>query len=517
VAVTYPSASGVYPAASGLYPDAPTITAVGGARVNLSPNPALKTTTAGNATAWTSSPAGYARQTSVTGMDRTTGFGGTGAITTVTSPRFAATAGQQYVASVQVKTGGSNTFKVMINWYDGSPSSGSFLSSTATTSFTVNGVQRCEIGPFTAPLGAGAGYLRVIDIDNTTVTLTAVLVEQTSLSGRSYFDGDTTGASWQGTNGNSPSAILVGADSWTVTDAGSRVATASGPAAGDAASFTESASIVASSTVDEAITWSDAAMIVSCDYDPRRGRNRISARGLPLTGIRAVVESRKENRSAWRQVRGGKVGLSGGAFVRTVDDYEFAAGQANTYRIRVLSTPENVPDVVISTATVTLPAISPGVWLKFIVQPALNQQVQLIDWSEIARPTRVTLYDVVGRTDPVAVTDVHGSRRVTVTLRTTGNDEAERLDDALSQGRPLFLHVPATLALPSLYAVAGDYSASRPSKTTSVRYWQVALIEVSPPPSSAVPPPTTWQNVLDSYASWQDVIDAFPTWQDVVS
>lgn len=486
-------------------------------RRNLSPNPALQTATAGNATSWTSSPAGYARQTGVTGMDRTTGFGGTGAIDVITSPRFAAVAGSAYMASIQVKTGASNTFKVMINWYSGTPASGTFLSGTTTTSFTVNGTARCEIGPFTAPTGAGAGYVRLIELDSTTVTLTALLVEQTNASGNTYFDGATTGASWEGTSGNSTSVLITASDSWTFTDAGSRVASADGPTGGDAVAFIETATIVASSTVAEEITWSDSAMLFSCDYDPRRGRNRISARGLPTAGVRAIVESRPESRSAWRAVRGGKVGLSGGAFVRTVDDYEFIAGRDNAYRIRVLSTPENVTEVTISSATVTLPATNPGVWLKFIVQPALNQQVALIDWSEISRPSRVSLYDVVGRTDPVAVTDVHSSRRITVTLRTATNDEAQRLDDALSQGRPLFLHVPDPLALPSMYAVAGDYSASRPSKLTSVRFWQVALIEVAPPPASAVAPATTWQNILDSYTTWQDVIDAFDTWQDVVS
>lgn len=487
-----------------------------GIRRNLSPNPALKTTTAGNATSWTSSPAGYARQTGVTGMDRTTGFGGSGAIDVVTSPRFEAVAGSQYMASVQVKTGGSNTFKVMINWYSGTPASGTFLSGTATTSFTVNGTQRCEIGPFTAPTGAGAGYLRIIELDATTVTLTAVLVEQTSSSGNSYFDGDTTGASWEGTSGNSTSAVLTASDPWAFADSGAKTVTASGPTGGDSAALTESATIAASTVAAEYVTWSDAGMIFSCDYDPRRGRNRISARGLPGAGLRAVVDSRPESKSAWRQVRGGKVGLSAGTFVRTVDDYEFVAGRANTYRIQVLSTPEGAADTVIATATVTLPATNPGVWLKFIVQPALNQRVALIDWSEIARPSRTTLYDVINRAEPVAVTDVHGSRRITVTLRTATNDEADQLDTALSQGRPLFFHVPDTLALPSMYAVAGDYSATRPSKTTSVRFWQIALVEVSAPPSSAQAPPQTWQTILDSYASWRDVIDAFPTWQDVV-
>lgn len=487
-------------------------------RRNLSPNPALKNNTTGNATNWTSSPAGYVRQAGVTGMSRTTGFGGSGAIDIITTPRFAATAGQQYMASIQVKTGGSNTFKMLINWYAG-VDSGSFISNSGTSvQFTVNGTQRCEIGPFTAPVGAGAGYLRIIELDNTSVTLTALMVEQTSGSGATYFDGDTTGASWEGTAGNSTSVLITADDTWSLADAGSIAVAPSGPVGGDGASFTATASIAASSTADEYVTWSDSALILSCDYDPRRGRNRISARGLPTAGIRATVESRTLNKSTWRSVRGGKVGLSGGAFVHTVDDYEFVAGRDNIYRIRVLSTPENIADeVVISAVTVTLPAISPGVWLKFIAQPALNQQVQLVDWGEIARPTRVTLYDVVGRTDSVAVTDVHGSRRITVTLRTTTNDEADQLDGALSQGRPLFLHVPDALALPSLYAVAGDYSASRPSLLTPVRLWQVALIEVAPPPPSTAPPPTTWQNIFDAYATWQDVIDAYDTWQDVVS
>lgn len=487
-----------------------------GIRRNLAPNPALKVNTTGNATNWTSSPAGYARQTGVSGMDRTTGFGGSGAIDIITNPRFEAVAGQQYVASIQVKTGGSNTFKMLLNWYAGT-ASGAFISGTTTTSFTVNGTQRCEIGPFTAPTGAGGGYLRIIELDSTTVTLTAVLVEQTSSTGNTYFDGDSTGATWEGTVGNSTSVILTGTDAWTAADAGSFSATASGPTGSDGGAMVAVGSIVASTTVNQDVAWADAGMIFSCDYDPRRGRNRIFARGLPTLGVRAVVESRPESQTAWRLVRGGKVGLSAGAFVRTVDDYEFVAGRDNIYRIRVLSTPENVTEVTLTAATVTLAATSPGVWLKFIVQPALNQRVQLVDWSEVSRPSRVSLYDVVGRTDPVAVTDVHSSRRITVTLRTATNDEADRLDDALSQGRPLFLHVPDPLALPSMYAVAGDYQARRPSKLTSVRLWDVQLVEVSPPPASAVAPPTTWQNIIDSYATWQDVINAFPTWQDVVS
>jgi len=486
-----------------------------GLRRNGVVNPALKNniTGTGTSTDWTSSPAGYTRQTGVTGMSRTTGFGGSGAIDFVTTPRFAAVAGQQYMASVQVKTGASNSFKMLINWY--SSMTGAFVSNSGTSvPFTVNGTSRVEIGPFTAPVGAGAGYLRIIELDATTVTLTALMVEQTTAAGNTYFDGDTGGASWEGTAGNSPSVLLTAADTVTATDAGSKTVTPSGPTGGDTASFTASASVVASGVADEFATVTDSGLIVALTYDGRRGRVRVNAVGLPVTALRAVVDSRPVNGTRWTTVRGGKVAVSGGVFARNVDDYEFTSGVANTYRIRAFSTPERVPDVVVAQATVTLAAVLDEVWLKFIAAPVFNRRVQLIDWSDITRPSRSTFYDVQGRSDPIGVLDVAGSRRVTVELRTSTKAQADDLDYALAQGMPLFLHVPETVALPSLYAAAGDVSSTRPSKLTQVRYWSIPLTEVAPPPATVVGAASTWQTIIDAYGSWADVLDAFPTWQE---
>lgn len=488
-----------------------------GIRRNLSVNPSLKNNTTGNATDWTSSPSGYARQTGVSGMDRTTGFGGSGAKDIITTPRFAAVAGQQYVASVQVKTGASNTFKMLINWYTGT-ASGTFISNSGTSvSFTVNGTQRCEIGPYTAPVGAGGGYLRIIEVDNTTATFAGLIAEQTGTGSLTYFDGDTTGATWEGTAGNSTSALLTGADTWTVTDAGSKSDVAPGPVGADTGHWVASGTVAGSGTVNQDIAWADSGLITALSYDARRGRNRISAIGLPATAIRAEVSVRAAGRVSWTPVRGGKVAVVGGVFSRSVDDYEFAAGLANTYRIRALSSQENVPDVVVAQAVATLPAVLDDVWLKFIAQPALNRRITLADWGAVGRDARVAFYDVQGRSDPVAVTDVHSSRTVTVTLRTATIDEGDTLDEALAQGLPLFLHVPVTVALPSLYAVAGDYTYARPAKRSPVRLWTLPLTEVSPPPSSVVGAATTWQTILDTYDSWQAVLDGLATWQDVVS
>lgn len=484
-------------------------------RINLHPNPSLKTTITGNGTDWTSTPTGYARQTGLTGMDRTTGFGGSGAIDPVTTPRFAAVAGQQYVASIQVKTGASNTFKMLINWYTGL--TGSFISNSgAATAFTVNGTSRCEIGPFTAPAGAGAGYLRIIELDSTTVSLTGLIVEQTSTPGLTYFDGDSPGCTWAGTSGNSISYQLTGSDVWSAAATGSMTSVSPGPTGTDVASWSSTATGVASGTITDYMAWADGAMVVGLGYDAGRGRVRINAFGLPATAIRAVVDSRRSGSFVFNPVRGGKVSVVGGALAKQVDDYEFISGTSMDYRIRAYSSVEGAADVVVAQAVVTQSQILSDVWVKYIATPSLNTKVTLTGWGDISRASRTALYDVKGRPDPIAVTDVHSSRRVVVELRTATAVDGDALDHALSSGAPLFLHVPVNVALPSLYAVAGDYSYIRPNAASMARLWTLPLTEVAAPPSSVTGSAVTCQTILDGYSTCDAVLAAFATCLDLV-
>ena len=487
-------------------------------RTNLSPNPACATTTTGNGTDWTSSPAGWVRQTGLTGMDRATGFGGSGPVDTITTPRFAATAGQQYVVSIQVKaTGGTQNLKALINWYAGL--TGAFISNSGTSvPFTITSgtTQRIEIAA-TAPAGAGAGYLRLIDLDAGSVSVTGVLPEQTSNTGNIYFDGDSTSpkASWAGTAGNSVSYEITALDPWAFADAGSKADVPLGPTGGDAAAWAESGSVVANATAAETIGWSDGGLIVSLGYDGRRGRVRITAFGLPATATRAVVDSRRTGSFTFAPVRGGKVAVVNGNFARQVDDYEFISGVALDYRIRAFASPEDAADILVAQAIVTQSQVLADVWVKYIASPSLNQKVTLIGWGDISRASRTALYDVKGRSDPIAVTDVHSSRRVEVQLRTATVADGEALDYALASGAPLFLHVPVTVALPSLYAALGDYSYTRPSERSAVRHWTLPLTEVAAPPPSVVPSGTTCQSILDQYATCADVLAAFATCQDL--
>lgn len=133
----------------------------------------------------------------------------------------AVTPGLSYALSVYVRP--SNAFSaggnIYIEWRDVANGVISFSQSTYTLTSGI--VSRASFAA-TAPSGAATAAL-ILDGANYVVTLldaTMALVEQTAALD-DYFDGNSSGGSWDGTPGNSPS---------TLTDAA--VVTASGPAGG---------------------------------------------------------------------------------------------------------------------------------------------------------------------------------------------------------------------------------------------------------------------------------------------
>jgi hypothetical protein len=204
------------------------------------------------------------------------------------------------------------------------------------------------------------------------------------------------------------------------------------------------------------------------------------------------------------------------AFVRTVDDYEYTAGGAMQYLIQGLSSQEGEPDVVVQTRVVSIDYAFDHSWVKIISAPYLNRRVQVLrDFTGAARRSRVALYDVQGRRDPVAVTDVHSGREMRVRLVTHTQAERDALDGALSEGRPIFLHTPVGIPVPSMYAAVQDFSWA-PSAPRSVRsIFDVQLVEIAAPPPSVVGVGLTYQVLGQQYATYADLADAYTTYAEV--
>jgi hypothetical protein len=173
-------------------------------RHNLCINPSLKN----NLTGWDDNGAEVPTRQSVTGFPRSFGARYTtnsagGFIRTATA---AVTAGQTYTLSIYIKptnTGGGTIYAEWLN-------SGGGVISYTSNSYTATGGVVTRIS-HTGVAPTDAVNVRIItdgiNFSSNTTDFTAVLIEQTG-SLQDFFDGDSTNASWDGTNGNSASTLV---------------------------------------------------------------------------------------------------------------------------------------------------------------------------------------------------------------------------------------------------------------------------------------------------------------------
>ncbi|MFD6640508.1 hypothetical protein ACFWDN_32390, partial [Micromonospora chalcea] len=152
--------------------------------------------------------------------------------------------------------------------------------------------------------------------------------------------------------------------------------------------------------------------------------------------------------------------------------------------------------------------------------PFLNRQVEVRDFSDVARPSRGGVFDVVGRSFPVAVTDVRGSRRWTLQVSTYSPQEADDLDLMLAGGDILLVHVPASGRLSSVpggYVTVGDTrEVTPPTSDLRMRVFDLPCTEVAAPGPDVVGAAVTCQTVLNTYGTCAQVVSAHPTVLDLL-
>jgi hypothetical protein len=169
----------------------------------------------------------------------------------------------------------------------------------------------------------------------------------------------------------------------------------------------------------------------------------------------------------------------------------------------------------ISQSNSITPALG-SVWIKNLARPFLNRAVTVNDWSDVERPSRNGVFPIVGRTYPVAVTDLRLSRSYDLIVTTSTVDDANELDLCLASGEPVLVHVPADCPMPGMYAVVGDVKVSRREARSTRRYLTLPLVECAAPGADIVGATNTWSAVIAGYITWTATISANATWQDVL-
>lgn len=258
---------------------------------------------------------------------------------------------------------------------------------------------------------------------------------------------------------------------------------------------------------------SDVAFL---SYDPVLARVRIDQSVLatvngspPPAGATRIIE-RSTDLAHWTVVRGGsEADVDAGAGM--VDDYEFSTLGTNYYRIRVLVAEAaywTLRDQIIAAVTTS--------WLKFPRFPFLNRPVVVTDFGTITRPSRAGVFQVVGRSLPVAVTDVRGSRQFDLELYTETLTAGDELETVLSAGDVVLLQTPGGCPVPGGYFAIGDLTVARTAARSERRYFTLPVTQVAGPDASLSAATITWRGLANRYATWGDVIAANATWGDVL-
>lgn len=171
-----------------------------------------------------------------------------------------------------------------------------------------------------------------------------------------------------------------------------------------------------------------------------------------------------------------------------------------------------------------LPAV--GVpWLKSVEFPFLNRPLDCTNYGTVSRDSRSGVFAVKGRSFPVSVEDVRGSREFEITVATNGPDNTDRLEMLLVGGGVLFLSVPPEfdmgcgrlLQIPSGYFSAGNVSFERLVPGSRVTSWEIDLVQVAAPHLESITPTTMiWTTVLNLYDSWNELLAEHATWRGLL-
>lgn len=203
------------------------------------------------------------------------------------------------------------------------------------------------------------------------------------------------------------------------------------------------------------------------------------------------------------------------AFVSGVSSMAVTGGTTAISRAVALSIPQRA-FISQETATTT-PDIGSLYWLKNLGRPALNIQVEVTLCSEITRRSRTGKFDVLGRNNPVVVSDVQSSREFTIEIDVKGYAAVRDMDNRLATGEPLFLQSPFTEDyIPTTYIVTGDVSVRQDAKGSDSTTYVIPCTESAKPGSAVYGDTYVWSDVYGSYATWADVIAGVTTWSNLM-
>lgn len=168
------------------------------------------------------------------------------------------------------------------------------------------------------------------------------------------------------------------------------------------------------------------------------------------------------------------------------------------------------------TASIT-PSLAGEVWLKNIRWPFLNRVIHVQTWGGVSRGSRATAHDIEGRSVPIAVGNLRGSRAFTLTCL-TGDVfdplvdplvEARNIDLTLAAGHEFFVHVPVTRAVPGGYVMIDTTEEDRHPRAgdNATRSFVLPCKVIAEPGPDVIGGTMTYAGMLALYGGYNAMIN----------
>lgn len=170
--------------------------------------------------------------------------------------------------------------------------------------------------------------------------------------------------------------------------------------------------------------------------------------------------------------------------------------------------------VFLDSDTIT-PTVS-VIYLKSTARSFLNLAPMVVDYEEPSRESRGGETEIVGRSSPIAQTELMGPRVLDLVLRVASVAEARTLEYVLAAGDVMFLHVPPACPIPGGYYRVLSQGGRRVIPRGQARLWTLPLRGCAAPGPDIVTVQATWDSVVTQYGSDDAVMAAFTTWEDLL-
>ncbi|MFF7408698.1 hypothetical protein [Streptomyces lydicus] len=205
-----------------------------------------------------------------------------------------------------------------------------------------------------------------------------------------------------------------------------------------------------------------------------------------------------------------------------IEDYEAPLGQSVWYKADWYDV-AGTRSWMENTQTVNTPKLDDSnyVWFKSPGLPAVNTRVMMEAPLKWARASRSATYEIVGRKNPVNVTDRRGGRTSSLTILVWDASANELFNSLLDSGLPALIQAMPGYGIDgNLYLSVGDVSVEPldPDAREEGWRWTLAVAEIDRPSGGIQGSAgATWQTILDAYDTWEDLFNSHETWADVLT